>query len=163
MIRRKQALAITAVIAALSLTAACGGDDTKTAGGDKSDKGYSGAATGVVNASDAKGGELKLWSPQDVDFLDPARAYYGFVWNMQRLFIRQLYAYDSKPGAAGTKLVPDLAEGEPVLSNDGKTYTVKIKDGVKFEDGTPITSKDFKYGIERVFAQDVLVEAARPT
>ncbi|MGW7103120.1 ABC transporter substrate-binding protein [Streptomyces sp. NPDC054838] len=161
MIRRKQALAITAVIAALSLTAACGGDDTKKAEGDKGDKGYSGAATGVVNASDAKGGELKLWSPQDVDFLDPARAYYGFVWNMQRLFIRQLYAYDSKPGAAGTKLVPDLAEGEPVLSNDGKTYTVKIKDGVKFEDGAPITSKDFKYGIERVFAQDVL--AGGPT
>lgn len=109
-----------------------------------------------MNPSTAKGGELKLWSPQDVDFLDPARAYYGFVWNLQRLYIRQLFAYDSKPGAAGTKLVPDLAAADPVLSNDGKTYTVKIKDGVKFEDGTPITSKDFKYGIERVFAQDVL-------
>ncbi len=157
MIRRKQALAITAVIAALSLTAACGGNDKKADGSDdKGDKGYSGATASLVNASDAKGGELKLWSPQDVDFLDPARAYYGFVWNLQRLYIRQLYAYDSKPGAAGTKLVPDLAAGEPVLSNDGKTYTVKIKDGVKFEDGSPITAKDFKYGIERVFAQDVL-------
>jgi peptide/nickel transport system substrate-binding protein len=75
---------------------------------------------------------------------------------MQRLYVRQLLAYDSKPGKDGTKLVPDLAEALPVLSNDGKTYTVKIKDGVKFEDGTPITSKDIKYGIERVFAQDVL-------
>ncbi|GAA0310073.1 ABC transporter substrate-binding protein [Streptomyces polychromogenes] len=159
MIRRKQALAIAAVIAALSMTAACGG------GGDKKDdkadaaesgKGYSGAAEGVINASDAKGGELKLWSPQDVDYLDPQRAYYGFVWDMQRLYVRSLLAYDAKPGKDGTKAVPDLAEALPVVTNDGKTYTLKLKDGVKFEDGTPITSKDVKYGIERVFAQDVL-------
>ncbi|WP_430625785.1 ABC transporter substrate-binding protein [Streptomyces sp. NBC_01264] len=136
---------------------ACGKDEAKTPSKDKpAATGFNAATTGVVNPSTTKGGELKLWSPQDVDYLDPARAYYGFVWNLQRLYIRQLFAYDSKPGAAGTKLVPDLAAGDPVLSNDGKTYTVKIKDGVKFEDGTPITSKDFKYGIERVFAQDVL-------
>ncbi|MCX5194235.1 ABC transporter substrate-binding protein [Streptomyces sp. NBC_00249] len=158
MIRRKQALAITAVIAALSLTAACGGggdkkDDAKGEGGDK---GYSGAATAVINPSTEKGGELRLWSPQDVDYLDPARAYYGWVWDMQRLYVRSLLAYDSKPGKDGTKVVPDLAEALPVLSDDGKTYTLKLKDGVKFEDGTPITSKDVKYGVERVFAQDVL-------
>ncbi|WP_330332761.1 ABC transporter substrate-binding protein [Streptomyces sp. NBC_00536] len=156
-IRRKQAIAITAVVAALSLTAACGGkgDDGSK---DKASNGaaFDAATKGVVNASDKKGGELKLWSPQDVDYLDPARAYYGFVWNLQRLYIRQLLAYDSKPGKDGTKLVPDLAEALPVLSNDGKTYTLKLKDGVKFEDGTPITSKDIKYGVERVFAQDVL-------
>ncbi|UQX03108.1 ABC transporter substrate-binding protein [Streptomyces sp. RerS4] len=159
MIRRKQALAITAVIAALSLTAACGGSngEKKDAKGDgDSAKGYSGAATAVINPSDAKGGELKLWSPQDVDYLDPARAYYGFVWNMQRLYIRSLLAYDSKPGKDGTKVVPDLAEALPVITDDGKTYTLKLKDGVKFEDGSPITSKDIKYGVERVFAQDVL-------
>ncbi|MEV8537235.1 ABC transporter substrate-binding protein [Streptomyces sp. NPDC051211] len=157
--RRKQALAITAVIAALSLTAACGGngdDDKAGKGGAASGAAFDAATKGVVNASDKKGGELKLWSPQDVDYLDPARAYYGFVWNMQRLYVRQLLAYDSKPGKDGTKLVPDLAEALPVISNDGKTYTLKLKDGVKFEDGSPITSKDIKYGIERVFAQDVL-------
>ncbi|WP_354379995.1 ABC transporter substrate-binding protein [Streptomyces sp. PvR034] len=157
-IRRKQAIAITAVVAALSLTAACGGkgDDGAKDGKASTGAAFDAATKGVVNASDKKGGELKLWSPQDVDYLDPARAYYGFVWNIQRLYIRQLLAYDSKPGKDGTKLVPDLAEALPVLSNDGKTYTLKLKDGVKFEDGTPITSKDIKYGVERVFAQDVL-------
>ncbi|MEV7617881.1 ABC transporter substrate-binding protein [Streptomyces sp. NPDC089799] len=157
-IRRKQALAITAVIAALSLTAACGGDgdDAKDGKAGASGAAFDAATKGVVNASDKKGGELKLWSPQDVDYLDPARAYYGFVWNMQRLFVRQLLAYDAKPGKDGTKLVPDLAQSLPEISNDGKTYTLKLKDGVKFEDGSPITSKDIKYGIERVFAQDVL-------
>ncbi|QES48116.1 peptide ABC transporter substrate-binding protein [Streptomyces venezuelae] len=159
-IRRKQALAITAVIAALSLTAACGGngDDDKDGGkgGTASGAGFDAATKGFVNVSDKKGGELKLWSPQDVDYLDPARAYYGFVWNMQRLYVRQLLAYDAKPGKDGTKLVPDLAEALPEISNEGKTYTFKLKDGVKFEDGSPITSKDIKYGIERTFAQDVL-------
>ena len=57
----------------------------------------------------------------------------------------------SRPARAvtGTKLVPDLARclGKP--SDDGKTWTFTLNDGVKFEDGTPITSKDIKYGIER--------------
>jgi peptide/nickel transport system substrate-binding protein len=44
----------------------------------------------------------------------------------------------------------------PEITDGGKTYTFKLKSGVKFEDGSPITSKDIKYGIERVFAQDVL-------
>ncbi|MDX3097431.1 ABC transporter substrate-binding protein [Streptomyces sp. ME19-03-3] len=156
--RRGKALGAIALAGALSLTAACGGgggsDDKKTssegAGFDAGTKGK------VLNASDKKGGTLKLWSPQDVDFLDPARAYYGFVWDIQRLYVRQLLAYDSKPGPDGNKLVPDLAKDMPEVTNDGKTYTFHLKDGVKFEDGTEITSKDVKYGIERVFAQDVL-------
>ena len=44
----------------------------------------------------------------------------------------------------------------PEISADKLTYTFKLKSGLKFEDGTPITSKDIKYGIERIFAQDVL-------
>ncbi|WP_424211660.1 ABC transporter substrate-binding protein [Streptomyces sp. BI20] len=158
MIRRKQVLAATAVAAALALTAtACGGGDSD--GGSKGapkGPGFDAAVNAVANPSTEKGGDLRLWSPQDVDYLDPARAYYGWVWNLQRLYVRQLLAYDSKPGKDGTKVVPDLAEALPVVSNDGKTYTLKLKDGVKFEDGTPITSKDVKYGIERTFAQDVL-------
>ncbi|MCX4532488.1 ABC transporter substrate-binding protein [Streptomyces sp. NBC_00841] len=156
--RSRKAVALTALAAAVALTAtACGGGGSNNKSSSNQGAGYDAATKGkVINASDKKGGTLKLMSPQDVDFLDPARAYYGFVWNMQRLYIRQLLAYDSKPGEAGTKLVPDLAESLPTLSNGGKTYTFKLKAGVKFEDGTPITSKDIKYGIERVFAQDVL-------
>jgi peptide/nickel transport system substrate-binding protein len=153
--RRGKALAALALATGLSLTAAaCGGG-----GADNSSKGagYNAGTKGkVLNASDKKGGTLKLWSSQDVDFLDPTRAYYGFVWDMQRLYVRQLLAYDSKPGAAGNKLVPDLATAMPTVTNGGKTYTFHLKDGIKFDTGAEITSKDIKYGIERVFAQDVL-------
>jgi peptide/nickel transport system substrate-binding protein len=152
--RRGRALGALALAAGLSLTAACGGG-----GSSNSSKGlgFNAASTGkVLNASTKKGGTLKLWSPQDVDFLDPARAYYGFVWTLQRLYVRQLLSYDSKPGAAGNKLVPDLATAQPTVTNGGKTYTFKLKSGIKFSTGAEITSKDVKYGVERVFAQDVL-------
>ncbi|MED7821525.1 ABC transporter substrate-binding protein [Streptomyces chiangmaiensis] len=147
------------MVAAVSLTAAAcggGGSDDKSSSTNKA-LGFDALTKGkVLNPSTKKGGTLKLMSPQDVDFMDPTRAYYGFVWDIQRLYVRQLLATDSKPGAAGNQLVPDLAAAMPEVSADGKTYTFKLKDGIKFDDGTAITSKDVKYGIERQFAQDVL-------
>ncbi|GAB7041016.1 MULTISPECIES: ABC transporter substrate-binding protein [Catenuloplanes] len=153
--KRKALVAATAAVA-LGLTAACGnsGGSNSSNGGAKNAQ--NAALTEVLNVSDKKGGTLELWSSQDVDSLDPARGYYAFVWNLNRLYTRTLLSYDAKPGADGMKLVPDLATAEATLSNDGKTYTYTLRDGLKFDDGTPITSKDVKYGIERIFAQDVV-------
>ncbi len=53
------------------------------------------------------------------------------------------------PGEASGKLVGDLAEGLGKPSDGGKTWTYKLREGLKFEDGTAITSKDVKYGVER--------------
>ncbi|MFI5839407.1 ABC transporter substrate-binding protein [Catenuloplanes sp. NPDC051500] len=148
-------VAVSAALA-LSVTAACGGGGGSDSSNGGAKNAQNAALTGVLNASDKKGGTLELWSSQDVDSLDPARGYYAFVWNLNRLYTRTLVSYDAKPGADGMKLVPDLATAEAALSNDGKTYTYTLRDGLKFDDGTPITSKDVKYGIERIFAQDVV-------
>jgi peptide/nickel transport system substrate-binding protein len=53
--------------------------------------------------------------------------------------------------------VPDLAEADPQISEDGKTVTVKIKPGVKFSPPVDreVTSKDVKYAIERGFFNTV--------
>ncbi|WP_354642399.1 ABC transporter substrate-binding protein [Kitasatospora camelliae] len=163
--KRNRTLAAAALVATLALTtAACGG----TKGGGTNDGASKGAAGGfnaavdkVLNPSDKKGGTLNLWTSTDVDSLDPGRAYYASVWNYQRYYARTLLAFDGKPGKEGLKLTPDLAAAQPEVSADGKTYTFKLKNGVKFEDGSPITSKDVKYGIERIFAQDVV--AGGPT
>ena len=143
----------------LGLTAACGGgSDDKNSSSKNSSSGatFNSVTTQVYNASDKNGGTLNLCSAQAPDSLDPAISYYGWTINFNRFYSRTLMAYAPKPGKDGLTLVPDLAQAAPTISADGKTYTFKLKSGVKFDDGSVITSKDIKYGIERTFAQDVL-------
>src|SRR5207344_3603410 len=59
-------------------------------------------------------------------------------------------------GACGKTLVPALATAPGVASDNGLTWTYHIKSGVKYEDGTAVTSKDVKYAIERTFDRGVL-------
>jgi len=55
----------------------------------------------------------------------------------------------------GTKLEPDLAQSWEV-SDDGLTYTFKMRDGLKFSDGSPITVGDVKFSLERLRDRNVL-------
>ncbi|GAA2447176.1 ABC transporter substrate-binding protein [Streptomyces glaucus] len=151
-------MAAAAVVAALLTTAACGGGD---GGGDEGSKngaaGFDAANNKVAQASLAKkGGTLKFAGTQDADSWDTTRGYYGFMWNFSRYYSRQLVTNKTEPGKAGAEVTPDLATGLAKVSDDGKTYTYTLRDGITWEDGKPITSKDIKYGIERVWAQDVL-------
>ncbi|MEV8294447.1 MULTISPECIES: ABC transporter substrate-binding protein [Streptomyces] len=161
--RRKQALAAAAVVAALLTTAACGGGGDEGNGGSKNGAAAFDAANNkVLQAAEAKkGGTLKFASTQDADSWDTTRGYYGFMWNFSRYYSRQLVTNKTEPGKTGAEVTPDLATGLAKVSDDGKTYTYTLRDGVTWEDGKPITSKDVKYGIERVWAQDVL--AGGPT
>jgi peptide/nickel transport system substrate-binding protein len=143
------------------LLSACGGgsssDDTSKTNGQKGSSGFNAAVTGIVNPSDKKGGTLKLTNTDSPDSLDPQIAYYANIWNlMAGFYVRSLLTNERKPGADGLKLTPDLAAEMPKIEDGGKKYTFTLKDGIKFEDGTPITSKDIKYGIERVFATEVI-------
>ncbi|MFJ8941026.1 ABC transporter substrate-binding protein [Streptomyces sp. NPDC102365] len=156
--RRKQAVAAAAVVAALLSTAACGGGNDDDGGGSKSGAaGFDAANNKVAQASAAKkGGTLKFAAAQDADSWDTTRGYYGFMWNFSRYYSRQLVTNATEPGAKGAAVTPDLAEKTATVSDDGKTYTYTLRDGITWEDGKAITSKDVKYGIERAWAQDVL-------
>lgn len=48
------------------------------------------------------------------------------------------------------KVIPALADGDPQISDDGLTYTVTLKDGLKWSDGSALTAKDFEYSWKRV-------------
>ena len=154
--RRKQALAAAAAVAGMLTMAACGG--SSDSGGSKSGAAGFDAANNKVAQADQvkKGGTLKFVTAQDADSWDTTRGYYGFMWDFSRYYSRQLLTYKTEPGAKGAEVTPDLATDEGQVSGDGKTYTFHLRDGITWEDGKAITSQDIKYGIERVWAQDVL-------
>jgi peptide/nickel transport system substrate-binding protein len=102
----------------------------------------------VVHPARAKGGTLRMaWS--DWDSLDPADIYNGTSWDFIRLYGRSLVMFAPKPGPDGAKLVPDLAESLGTPSGDALTWTYRLRPGLRFEDGTPIRSRDVKYAVER--------------
>jgi peptide/nickel transport system substrate-binding protein len=142
--RARWAIAVGAVLALV--VSGCGGTKDDTQG----QTAESNAGVGkVFNPSDTKGGTLKIAHSGDFDSLDPADTYYGYSWDFIRMYGRSLVMFATQPGQAGTKLVPDLAETLGVPSDNATTWTYKLRPGLKYEDGTPITSKDVKYGVER--------------
>ncbi|MGH4034360.1 ABC transporter substrate-binding protein [Actinomycetota bacterium Odt1-20B] len=151
--KRRLTAGAALVVAALVTTTACGGSDSDDS---KGGAGYNAALNKVANASQKKGGTLKMVAKQYLDSADPQRAYYGMSWDFMRFYTRQLVTYDTKPGKASTKLVPDLATSNAKISDGGKTYTYKLRDGLTWEDGSKLTSKDIKYGIERIWAKKVI-------
>jgi len=154
--RRRPAVAAVAAGAAFALAlAGCGGSNTSTSNTTKNAEAVYNAGVGkVFNPSSAKGGTLRFANSGDWDSLDPADTYYAYSWDFIRFYGRSLVMFDPKPGADGTKLIPDLAESLGKPSDDAKTWTYKLRKGVKFEDGTPVTSKDVKYGVERSLDKD---------
>ncbi|WP_245642215.1 ABC transporter substrate-binding protein [Nonomuraea candida] len=112
------------------------------------------ALTQTYNPSTKKGGTLKAAHSADWDSLDPADTYYGYSFNFGRYYWRTLTTYKTGAGPDGNTVVPDLAEGLGQPSPDGKTWTYKIKSGLKFEDGSPITAKDVAYAVARSFDKE---------
>lgn len=152
----KKSIAFVAAGAALALgLSACGGgggsktQETGGASGPASADVFNAGLENVVNPSDKKGGTLKMAISEAWDSVDPGDTYYGLSWNLLRIYARPLVTYNPAPGAKGRELVPDLAESLGTPSDGGKTWTYKLRSGVKYEDGTPITSKDVKYAVLR--------------
>jgi peptide/nickel transport system substrate-binding protein len=156
-IRGSARLVAVGAVGVLAL-AACGSSSSATPGtsGSTVTTGYNAGVTSVVNPSTVSGGTLRFGESGDVDSYDPARTYYAYSWDLQRLFTRTLMGFQSVPGPGGNTVVPDLATAAPTISSDGKTYTYTIYDGLKWDDGSPLTTADIKYGIERMWATDVI-------
>ncbi len=157
--RRRTAVSAVAVgttIALLALTA-CGNKTPSTNNSSATAPAFNAANGKVYNPSDKKGGTLKFADSGDWDSLDPADTYYGYSWDFIRLYGRSLTMFAPKPGTDGLKIIPDLAESLGKPSADAKTWTYTLRSGLKFEDGSPITSKDVKYAVERSLDKDTFV------
>ncbi|MBN9105947.1 MAG: ABC transporter substrate-binding protein [Propionibacteriaceae bacterium] len=132
---------------ALALSAsACTGGTTAPTGG-----------TGGGDVATA-GGTLTVLSGTPAEHWDPQRTYVGLNIEFgNRMFTRTLTTFGpvAKDGEPA-KLVADAATDTGQVSSDGKEWKFTLKDGLKWEDGQPVKCEDFKYGISRTFAVDVI-------
>ncbi|MGW6914954.1 ABC transporter substrate-binding protein [Kitasatospora sp. NPDC054939] len=158
MTRRTHAALAATIAAALTLgLGACGKNEksggSAAAGSTKAPGAESGS---IVGGTPTKGGTLTVLSNQDFAHLDPARN-----WTLPtmdfgtRLLYRTLVTFKAEPGKGGSEIVPDLATDVGRPSDGGKTWTFTLKDGLKYEDGSPIKSSDIKYNVERSFSPDL--------
>ena len=131
------------------LLAACGGSD----GGDAGASGNAGEAT--------KGGTLTfITQGEQFNHLDPQRNYTGEDLAFTSAYLNRTlvqYALSPDDNEAGV-LVPDMATDTGTASEGGKVWAFTLKDGLKFEDGTPITCAEVKYGVSRTFATDIITD-----
>jgi peptide/nickel transport system substrate-binding protein len=142
---RLRTVSVAAVAATMLM--ACGGPSP--AGSSPTPTPPPSAQAGINNPSDARGGTLRFANSADWDSLDPADTYYTYAWNFARLYGRSLVTFKSAPGPEGATLVPDLAEGLGVPNADATQWTYTLRQGVMFEDGSLVTSRDVKYAVER--------------
>jgi oligopeptide transport system substrate-binding protein len=102
------------------------------------------AAPMALAQAPKQGGAATITFNNDLTTLDPHVGYDWQNWSVIKSIFDGLMDY--KPGT--TELEPDLAESYTV-SDDGLTYTFKLRDGVKFHNGRVMTSADVKYSFER--------------
>src|SRR4051812_34409999 len=109
----------------------------------------------AADPATCQGGTLSVLNQGGITHLDPARLYTSGGGNIPSLLFRTLTTRNRQPGEAGTKPAPDLATDLGTPSDGAKTWTYHLRDNIFFEDGTPITAADVKYGIERSFAPEL--------
>jgi YVTN family beta-propeller protein len=90
-------------------------------------------------------------NPAALSSVDPA--FYNTAFNPQftGLAYDALVTFQQSPGAAGLRLVPDLALAVPAPADGGKSYTFRLRPGIRYSDGQPLRASDFRRGIERLF------------
>ena len=151
--KAKMSLRVAALASAAAMVlAACGG------GGSGGSSGASGGTSGAAGKP-VTGGTLTMLSlNQQFTDLDPQRAYTGEdIAFLDAYLTRSLTGYKiSRDAKEPSTLVPDMATDTGTAMNGGKDWKFTLRDGMKWQDGSPVTCEDVKYGVSRTFATDVI-------
>jgi peptide/nickel transport system substrate-binding protein len=142
--------AVAALLASGLILAGCASATTNE--GESTGSSDSGGSTATESLA---GGTLYvLTQAEQFLHLDPQRNYTGADLAFAGATMhRTLVTYD-----ADGNIIPDLATDTGRTSDGGKTWEFTLRDGVSFEDGSPITCADVKYGMSRSFAGDVITD-----
>ena len=103
------------------------------------------------NSAGTQGGTLKVSFSGFPESLDPQLAYSAEGWSSIYNTYLPLLTYAHAEEDEGSEVIPALAEGLPKVSDDGKTYELTLRKGLKYSDGKPVKASDFKASVERLF------------
>ncbi len=120
-----------------------------------------------LNTSSSDRSRIVLGTTSAISTLDPADAYATFTGTLLYNLGDRLYTY--KLGT--NELEPQLAAAFPKISSDGLTYTIPLRQGVVFHDGTPFNAKAMAFSLNRFiknggapsFLLSDLLASAEPT
>jgi peptide/nickel transport system substrate-binding protein len=93
--------------------------------------------------------------------LDPALTIDSLARAIAYATCMRLVDYPDRDGPAGARLVPEAAAAMPRVSRDGRTYSFRVRPGLRFSDGSPLTAASFSYAFERLFEPAMQSVAAR--
>lgn len=131
---------LVVLIASLTLVACGSSDDDDDSNDD--------ATKTPTSGTPKQGGEITIVYGEP-DSFDPHYSAFAQDIGVQRMVWRGLYRL-----TLGNETEPEMAEAMPDVSADGKTYTVKLRSGLKWSDGEALTAKDFVAGIHRTCNPD---------
>jgi peptide/nickel transport system substrate-binding protein len=99
-----------------------------------------------------RGGTLVLLNPASrFDSIDPAIQHNVLPAQLLGMTNNGLVSFKHVGGRDGTQLVPDLATSLPLPAADGRTYTFRLRAGIRHSNGVPVRAGDIRRGIERAF------------
>ncbi|MCL6452778.1 MAG: ABC transporter substrate-binding protein [Alicyclobacillus sp.] len=153
----KRGLAVVSSAMVLAgILAGCGSNTSGSSGGNQAaasnNSGGSGSnSAGSGSSSGSTSQVIQIDENQDFAHLDPALAYDTGDWEIvPQVMYNQLITYAPQ----STKLVGDLATSWTV-SPDGKTYTFKLRKGVTFWNGDPVTAQNFIDEFQRILTKSL--------
>jgi ABC-type oligopeptide transport system substrate-binding subunit len=112
------------------------------------------AAPKATDSGQARvGGTFKHSLSVDIDYVDPALAYYVPSWAIMYATGAMLLNYPDAPAPRGSRLQPEVAAGMPRISRNGLTYTFQLKRTYRLSNGQPVTAANFVYAINRDLAK----------
>ena len=130
---------LSLVLVLSAFLAACGGGDNADTGTETTDEKEGTETAGDLDSVQ----ELNLMESAEIPTMDSAIAEDTVAFNILNNVNEGLFRLDQENIA-----IPALAEGEPEVSEDGLTYTFKLRDA-NWSDGTPVTAEDFVFSWQR--------------
>ena len=139
-----RALAMSAVAVFAIGLSACGSSNNNSS----SSGGGGSSSSGGGNVKD--GGTVTWLLGTFPDYLDPNESYTTQGAEVHWVIYTGLLTYKHASGSDGGTIIPGLAQDLPQISPDGKTYTLTLRKGLKYSNGTAAKASDFKYTVERM-------------